>query len=119
MEVRPDIKFYSTAALQHPEVLRQALQEQEFICSMLAVNTLPDHEMLIGVAIPYIMEHLQEILEEENFTIDENLAKNMDVYTAVEYDKFVRPDEVIFVGEQWETDLASKYFGDGMLETVK
>ena len=117
MEVRPDIKFYSTAALTHPDVLRQALTEDEFICSMLAINTLPDHEMLIGKAKPYILEHLEEILT-KYFKIDDNLAKNIDVYTAVEYDQFIRPDEVIFVGEKWETDLASKYFGDGMLETV-
>ena len=118
MEVRPDIKFYSTAALRHPIILKQALQEENFICSMLAINTLPEHEMLTGVAIPYIPKHLEEIFN-KYYPIDNNITKNWDVYTAVEYDKFVRPDEIIFVGEQWETDLASKYFGDGMLETVK
>ena len=117
MEVRPDIKFYSAAALQHPDIFEKALQEKEFICSTLTINTLPEGWKFVGIAKPYASQHIKEILE-EYYPIDENLTKNWDVYMAVEYDKFVQPDEIIFVGEQGETDLASKYFGDGMLETV-
>ncbi len=117
MKVRPDIKFYSTAALQHPKIFEKALQEKEFICSTLTINTIPEGWKLIGIARPYKAQHIQEILE-EYYSINEDLTKNWDIYVAVEYDKFKRPDEIIFVGEQWETDLANKYFGDGMLETV-
>jgi len=117
MEIKQDIKFYSTAALQHPEVFEQALKESKFICSNITLNVLPEGYKLIGIAEPYVSKHIIEILN-EFYPIDENISKNWDVYMAVEYDKFVRPDEVIFVGEKWETDLANKYFGDGMLETV-
>ena len=118
MKARPDIRFYSAAALKHPEVLEQALQEKEFICSTLTINTLPGGSKLLGKATPYTAQHIIEILD-TYFPITSDLIENWDVYTAVEYDKFVQPDEIIFVGERWETDLASKYFGDGMLETVK
>lgn len=117
MEVRPDIRFYSEAALLHPDIFEQALREKEFICSALTLNTLPEGWKLVGIAQSYGSQHIKEILE-EYYPIDEDLTKNWDVYMAVEYDKFVRPDEVIFVGEKWETDLASKYFADGMLQTV-
>lgn len=117
MEIRPDIKFYSEAALSHPDIFEQALQEKKFVCSSLTLNTLPRGEELQDMAQPYTVEHLEEILD-TYFSINENLIKNWDVYTAIEYDQFVRPDEIIFVGEKWETDLASKYFGDGMLQTV-
>ena len=117
METRPDVKFYSEAALRHPKVLKQALQEKEFICSAMTFNTFPEKEKLAGIAKPYASQHLKEILN-NFYPIDNNIVKNWDVYMAVEFDNYVRPDEVIFVGEKWETDLASKYFGDGMLEVV-
>ena len=117
MEIRPDIKFYSNAALSHPYILQEALQEDAFICSAMTFNTFPHKEKLEGIAQPYASKHLKEILN-NFYPIDDNIVKNWDVYMAVEYDNFVRPDEVIFVGERWETDLASKYFGDGMLKTV-
>lgn len=118
MKVRPDIKFYSEAALKHPHIFEQALKEDKIVCSTMTINTLPEGWRLVGIAEPYASQHIEEILD-EYYPIDENIVKNWDVYMAIEYDKFVRPDEVIFVGEQWETQLASKYFGDGMLETVK
>ena len=118
MEVRPDIRFYSEAALRHPNVFEKAKQEEEFVCSVMTINILPNRDELIQNAIPYGTKHLEEIIE-TYFKYDENLTKNWDVYMAIEYDMNERPDKVIFVGEQWETELASKYFGDGMLETVE
>lgn len=119
MEVRPDIKFYSYAALSHPEIFKKVKEGNEkVIISQLTFNTLPNIGHLRNVVEPYSTQYIDEIFN-EYFSITEDLTKNWDVYLAVEYDKYVRPDEVIFVGEKWETDLASKYFGDGMLETVE
>ena len=118
METRPDIRFYSAAALKHPEVFKRAKKEKQFICSSMTINILPKGYELVGIAVPYGSKHIGEIID-TYFKYDEDLTKNWDIYMAIEYDKFERPDEVIFVGEKWETDLASIYFGDGMLETVE
>ena len=116
METRPDIKFYSAAALSHPEVLEEARQEKEFICSMMTFNL--NHDLAnMPNARPYVNKHIGEIIE-TYFEYNDDLVKNWDIYIAVEYDLYEQPDEVIFIGEKWETDLASKYFGDGMLITV-
>lgn len=117
MEVRSDIKFYSESALRHPKILAQAKQESEFICSLMTYNLLPYVSELPNVK-PYKNKHIGEIIE-QYFQYDNNIVKNWDIYSAIEYDLYERPDEIIFVGEQWETKLANKYFGDGMLETVE
>ena len=119
MEVRPDIKFYSYAALSHPEIFERVKNGKEkVIISQLTFNTFPNIGHLRDKVEPYSTQHI-DIIFKKYFPIDKDLTKNWDVYLAAEYDKYVRPDEVIFVGEKWETDLASKYFGDGMLETVE
>lgn len=117
MEVRPDIRFYSESALRHPDIFEQAKQQTEFACSMMTYNLTP-HLNELPNAKPYVNHAIGEIID-KYFEYNDDLIKNWDIYTAVEYDLYERPDEVIFVGEQWETELASKYFGDGMLETVE
>ena len=113
---RPDIKFYSVEALAKE---KNNINE-EFICSTLTWNSLneDDQHKLEEYARPYQTAHI-EVTIETFFQYDNDILKNWDVYTAIEYDMYEQPDEVIFVGTDREVKLASKYFGDGMLITIK
>ncbi len=112
---RPDIKFYSAEALAKE---KNNIHEK-FICSTLTWNSLSDNDRLLlnEYARPYQTAHI-EVTIETFFQYDNDILKNWDIYTAIEYDMYEQPDEVIFVGNERETQLASKYFADGMLITI-
>ena len=112
---RPDIKFYSAEAFEKE---KDNINE-EFICSTLMWNSLSDDDRRTfdELAKPYQSAHVGDIIE-TYFQYDENIVRNWDVYTAIEYDMAEQPDEVIFVGTDREVKLAGKYFGDGMMIKV-
>ena len=115
MTPRPDIKFYSAEAFEKE---KNNINE-EFICSTLMWNSLSenDRRSFDELARPYQTAHVGETIE-MFFQYDNDIVKNWDVYTAIEYDMAERPDEVIFVGTEREIKLASKYFADGMMIQV-
>ena len=111
MEISPDIKFVTYDALLDKETFLRFINSQEpIVISKDTAVTLGDSAKFFNIADIYTApeETLELVRDPDDF----------EVFCALCYDTYVRPDEVILVCTEKEKEYAEFYFADGMLEVI-
>ena len=138
MMIRPDIKFYDTSSL----LLKANTlfdDNERFVISSITLEELENIKISAtrDAEIKYTARKLLHSLDENTDKYDIHIFKesmlepikekdlsisnDMKILaTAINYDTFIRPDEVIFVTNDLALKMiANLFFGDGMIMSVE
>ena len=111
MEISPDIKFITYDALCNKETfIKYATNQEPIIITVATADDLGNFAEFFNIKDIYrIPEETLELIRDPD---------DYEVFSAICYDTYIRPDEVILVCSNKEKEYAETYFADGMLEVV-